>query len=144
MENSSNRKRIIGSVVGTTVGLLVAFFIQQYFFKAPTFDKAMMEAASQINQSCPIMVDQETRLDNAVAMPGNVFQYNYTLVNLVKDSIDISGLEGYIKPVILNNVKTNPDMKGFRDNKVTMTYTYKDKDGVYITRINITPDMYEE
>ena len=77
-------------------------------------------------------------------MPGNVFQYNYTLVNLVKDSIDIPGLESYIKPVILNNVKTNPDMKGFRDNKVTMTYTYKDKDGVYITRINITPDMYEE
>jgi uncharacterized membrane protein YukC len=144
MENSNNRKRIIGSVVGTVVAVLVAFFVQQYFFKAPTFDKAMMDAASQINQSCPIMVDQETRLDNAVAMPGKVFQYNYTLVNLAKDSINISGLESYIKPMILNNVKTNPDMKGFRDNKVTMIYNYKDKDGIYITRINITPDMYEK
>lgn len=104
----------------------------------------MMQAASQINQSCPIMVDQETRLDNAVAMPGKIFQYNYTLVNLAKDSINISGLESYIKPMILNNVKTNPDMKSFRDNKITMTYTYKDKYGVFITRIDITPEMYEE
>ena len=144
MENTNNRKRIISSVTGTVVAVLVAFFVQQYFFKAPSFDKAMMEAASQINKSCPIMVDQETRLDNAVAMPGKVFQYNYTLVNFAKDSVNIPGLEGYMKPMILNNVKTNPDMKGFRDNKVTMTYTYKDKDGVFITRIDITPEMYEE
>jgi len=144
MENTNNRKRIISSVVGAVVAVLVAALVQQYFFKAPTFDKTMMQAASQINQSCPIMVDQETRLDNAVAMPGKIFQYNYTLVNLAKDSINISGLESYIKPMILNNVKTNPDMKSFRDNKITMTYTYKDKDGVFITRIEITPEMYEE
>ena len=29
------------------------------------------------------MVDNATRLDNAIALPGNTFQYNYTIVNMV-------------------------------------------------------------
>ncbi len=37
-----------------------------------------MEIASEINKSCPMMIDKETQFDNALAMPGKVFQYNYT------------------------------------------------------------------
>jgi hypothetical protein len=39
-----------------------------------------MAAANELNKSCLMMVDQDTRLDNAVALPENVFQYNYTLI----------------------------------------------------------------
>lgn len=144
MEKTSNTKRLIGSVVGAVVGVLIAVFIQQQFFKEPTFDKMLMKVASELNESCPVMVDGETRLDNAVTLPGNVFQYNYTLINLPIDSINIQEFEKYMQPQILNNVKTNPDLKLFRENEVTMSYYYKDSKGTFISKITITPEQYSE
>ncbi len=137
----SNRKKIIGTIVGL-VAFGLAYYGAQQLFKAPTFDKAMMQAASELNKSCPIMVDQDTRLDNALALPENIFQYNYTLVNLDKSEVNIDTVKKYVEPGLINNVKTNPDLKTYRDNKVTMAYNYRDKNGVFILKINVTPDQY--
>lgn len=142
MENQKNNKKTVGTIVGLAVGLIVYFLVKQFVFAPPSFDKVMMQAASEINESCPIMVDQDTRLDNAIALPENVLQYNYTLVNWVKDSVDLKAFEDYMQPMILNNVKTNPDLKIYRDNKTTMAYNYKDMNGEFITKISITADQY--
>ena len=131
MENQKNNKKTVGTIVGLAVGLTVYFLVKQFVFSPPSFDKVMMEAASKINESCPIMVDQDTRLDNAIALPENILQYNYTLVNWVKDSVDLKAFEDYMQPMILNN-----------DNKTTMAYNYKDMNGVFITKISITADQY--
>ena len=131
-------------MIGSAVGLIVVVLIQQLFFKTPAFDKMLMKVADELNANCPVMVDSETRLDNAFAMPGNVFQYNYTLVNLVKDSINIQDFEEYMKPRIVSNAKTNPDLQLFRDNKVTMNYYYKDLNGIFVSKISISPDQYSE
>ena len=142
MKKEKNNKKTIGAVVGTIVGITGYFIVKQLIFAPPTFDKAMMQAASKINESCPIMVDQETRLDNAAALPDNVFQYNYTLINAIIDSVDLKAFEDYMQPIILNNVRTNPDMKAYRDNEVTMAYYYKDRNGEFITKISISADQY--
>ncbi len=113
------------------------------FGKKQTFDKVLLESANEINKICPLMVDGETRLDNAIAKPDNVFQYNYTLVNMLKDSLDVEKLKDYIEPVIINGVKTNPELKNFRENKTTLNYYYRDKAGIYLFMISVTPDMYE-
>ena len=63
--------------------------VQQFAFDKPTFDKVMMESASELNKSCLVMVDKDTRLDNVIALPDNIFQYNYTLVNIEKKTLDI-------------------------------------------------------
>jgi hypothetical protein len=142
MEPTNNKKRNIGTVIGLAIGAIAFVLIQQLFFKAPSFDKVMMKAASELNKTCPIMVDKETRLDNAVSLPGQIFQYNYTLVNMVKDSMNIPDLQNYLEPIITNNVKTNPDLKVYRDHKITMAYYYKDKNGVFVLKIAVTPDKY--
>ena len=142
MKNSKNNKISLNTAVGLAVGLIVAFLVKQFLFAPPSLDKAMMQVASKINESCPIMVDQDTRLDNAIGLPDKILQYNYTLVNLIKDSINIKEFQDYMQPVILNNVKTNPDLKVYRDNKITLAYSYKDKNGIFIVRIPITPDQY--
>lgn len=142
--NTNKRKQMIGIVVGIITFGLAYVAVQQLFFKPASFDKAMMEAASELNKTCPIMIDQDTRLDNAVALPGHVFQYNCTLVNLSKSEINIDTLRKYVAPGIINNIKTNPSLKAYRDNKVTMTYNYKDKSGVFILDISVTPDMYAD
>jgi hypothetical protein len=141
MEKEKKNKN---TVVGAIVGIAVYFIVKQFFFTPQTFDKAMMQAASEINESCPIMVDQETRLDNAVALPENIFQYNYTLVKMILDSFDLKAFEDYVQPIILNNVRTNPDMKAYRDNEVTMAYSYKDMNGEFITKILITANQYSD
>jgi len=144
MEQTDKKKKRIQTIVGMIAGGVTMVLVQQFFFKAPTYDQVMMKAASEINKSCPIMVDQETRLDNTVALPENIFQYNYTLVNMEKATADISQLETYLKPILINGVKTNPDMKVNRDNKTTMGYYYKDKNGEFLFKILVTPDTYTD
>lgn len=113
------------------------------FFKNSTYDRALMEVASELNKTCPFMVDSETRLDNALALPNNVFQYNYTLVNISKESVNIEEARNSLEPSIVNVVKTNPDMKYFRDHKTTINYSYKDKTGVFILTITVKPEQYQ-
>ena len=143
-EDKGKSKKIIGTIVGILAFGLSYVAVQQLFFKPVTFDKAMMEAASELNKTCPVMVDEETRLDNAMALPDNIFQYNYTLINLDKSQVNIDTVKKYIEPGLINNVKTNPDLKVYRENKVTMAYNYKDKNGVFILKINVTPELYAE
>ena len=143
MEQKENGKKMIGLIVGIAVFALTSFGVKKFFFASPTFDMAMMEAASELNKSCPIMVDSETRLDNAVAMPNNVFQYNYTLVKLSRDEVDTALVHENLDLSIINNVKTSPDLKIYRDNNVTMAYYYKDKDGQYLLRLNVSPELYK-
>lgn len=140
--DKNKRNSIIGIVVGAITFAATSFLVKNYLFKEPTFDKILMETASELNKTCPIMVDSETRLDNAIALPENKFQYNYTLVNLSADQIDTIEAHKLLDEGIINNVKTNPDLKTFREKKVTMGYYYKDKDGKYLMKLNVTPDLY--
>ena len=144
MNQPDKKNKTIQSVTGIVVGIIVMVLVQQVFFSKPSFDKIMMEAASEINKSCPLMLDQDTRLDNTMALPGNVFQYNYTLVNMEKETVDEVDLKNYLESNIVNNIKTNPDLKPYRDNKVTMSYVYRDKDGHFLIKIEATPDKYGE
>lgn len=90
------------------------------------------------------MVDHLTRLDNAMALPDNVFQYNYT-INIAKDSIeDFNELKEYLEPTLVNAVSTNPDMQYMRDNDITVNYYYKDMESIYLFTISVTPDKYKQ
>jgi len=136
-------KKLTGTIVGAISFIVAYFLVQQLLFKAPSLDKVMMKTASEINESCPIMLDSDTRLDNVITLPSKIFQYNYTLINWEKDSIDIIALKNYIEPIVTNNARTNPDMKWQRDNKVTLNYYYKDKGGNYLFTISVTPEKYK-
>jgi len=115
---------------------------KQLFFNEPAFKKVMLEAAQELNQSCPMMVDEETRLDNSIVKGNDTFQYNYTLVNMEHSSVNIIEMENYLEPMIVNMVKTNPDLEIYRENKITMAYDYKDRNGQFLFRILVTPNEY--
>jgi glutathione peroxidase-family protein len=140
---TKNAKTLVGTVVGVTVGAVVYQLITLFVFPAPSFDKQMMKAAEEINKNCPFMVDQDTRLDNTVAGPGKEFIYNYTLVNYGEDEVDKEELQNYITPFLINNIKTNEEMENFRSNKVSLTYSYKDKSGIFLFSVKIKPSDYE-
>lgn len=117
--------------------------IMQQCVHSDAFEKTMIKAASELNKTCPMMVDRETRLDNAVVLPGNIFQYNYTFLNMRKDSVDFVAMQNEMEPAVLNGVKTSPDLKVYREHKVTMAYNYVDKKGAFVFKILITPEKYK-
>lgn len=137
-----DKKNIVGTIIGALVAGLISFGVQQYFAKPVSFDQAMMTAASEINKNCPMMIDNETQLDNTLALPDNKFMYNYSLINYAIDELDIEELRKNIEPGIINNVRTNPDMKAYRDNEVTMVYSYKDKNQEHLFKIEVSPALY--
>ncbi len=145
----SNRNKGLKYWIGFALAFAIFYAVGQFggekiagIFRKSSFDKEMIEYANEMNEICPMMVDNVTRLDNVINLPGNIFQYNYTLA-LVKDSINIVELKDYIEPNIINGVKTQPQMKILRDNKVTVNYNYKDKSGEYLFTISVKPDQYE-
>lgn len=113
---------------------------------AAIYAQLMLSDANELNSQCPIMVDKETRLDNAQPMTKeNTLRYNYTLVNreiaLFKD---IPKVKERMAPGIINIVKTNPDMEIYRQHKTTLEYYYKDKNGEFLFSVLVTPDLYDE
>jgi ribosomal protein L37E len=140
---TEKRKKLFGIFVGVVVFGLSYFAVQQLFLQANSYDKAMMKVASEINKSCPIMVDSETRLDNAISLPRNFFQYNYTLLNIDIETADTVAMKNYLRPTITTHVKTSPQMKFLKDHMTNINYYYKDKNGKYLFLITILPANYK-
>lgn len=140
------RKFNLKTFLGFVVGFIVMFFLTQFLFKPSsdsTIDKQLVEAANQMNKNCPMNVDQNTTLKNAVALPNKTFQYNYVLVGITKADVKIDTVRKYIFPRILEDVRNNPQLKSFRDNKVTIKYNYTDSNGAFVTEYVVKPEMYE-
>lgn len=138
----TNYKKIIGIVVGV-ITFLIAYNLTQQFF-TPSLDKQLVQIANELNKNCPMMVDQFTRLDNSHVLPNKTLQYNYTLVEIEKSEFNLDTIRKYVEPNIISNVRTNPDMKYLRANNITFNYNYRDKNGEFVWKLEITPDMYED
>lgn len=137
------KNKQLKSSIGAVIGICVYFLVNQFLFPTRTYDEQLMKTASDLNKSCPIMVDKETRFDNAIALPDKTFQYYYTLINYTIDELDIEGLNTFLKKSLINTLKSNPDMENFRKNNVNVNYLYKDKNGIFITKISILPNEYK-
>lgn len=138
-----NKSKFLLPTIAGIFSFFISFYaIDHFFFKTQSFDKVMMSIADEINKICPLMVDAETRLDNAIAIPPNSFQYNYTLINTTREMIDTLEMKKNLELYIINNIRTNPEMKLQREKKIDIIYYYKDKNGNYLFMICATPEKY--
>lgn len=138
IEESMNKSKLIGAIVGIVAAVLVSTFVKSLFKNNEVnFDKTLMQVSNQLNESCPFMVDKDTRLDNSLGGPGKNFNYFYTLINISKSDIDPKEFDNLMRPNIIKFLKTSPDMKTFRDNNINMHYSYKDKNGEFFYKISI-------
>lgn len=138
--NSTTKKQIL-----PLIGMALSFLAISFAFgcsSAQSFDKELLKVSKELNKTCPYAVDKDTRLDNTLAIE-KTLQYNYTLVNMTVDSMNVDNIKAYVEKNAINNIKTNPDMKLYRDNNVTLAYSYKDKNGVFLFKIDVTPDKYK-
>jgi hypothetical protein len=123
------------------IGKLVGKSTSEQFFdgkREGELNSVLMQAASQINENLPIMVDSETRLDSSVGV-NKQFRYNYTLINYSAEELDIAAIESSMRPQLINTVCTTKEMRVFVENGVPVTYAYYGKDGKQVTTIAVQP-----
>lgn len=123
--------------------ILVGFAIKRVFNSSLFFDKVMVKLADGINKNCPQMISDGIRLDNVNALSGNVFQYNYTLTNIGDTPMDTTQVKAEAAPRMIESLRSNPEMKIFRDHKTTLDYCYHRSNGDYLFTVRITADQYE-
>ena len=88
-------------------------------------------------------IDDYIRLDSASTRGKTNFIYHYTLIDIEKSEVNLDTVNKYIRPDIINNVKNSPELKIYRDNKITMDYKYYDRNGDFALEISVTPEIYE-
>lgn len=139
-----NTKIITWQSLGISIALLVIYAIIYLPSILPDYNSLLSKTADEMSKTCPKMVDKGTRLDKVEALPNNIFQYNYTMVNVenVENSIEIVDIKSKFETEMLNAIKTEPGLKVFRDNNTTLGYRYLDKNGAEIFKVLITPDQY--
>jgi len=138
LEKKLTINHIIIIAVGSAVGAIVPIVLQNTVYSpSAKIDRSLMKAASQINENCPIMIDKETRLDNAFG-GDNKITYNYTLVNVLKDEINLKIFATDIRPIVIQNFKNIPESHEMFRQGVTLICRYKDKNGFFLTDISIT------
>jgi hypothetical protein len=143
-EIPKGNKKISTPIKIAAVVLLVGLvlFLQRFSYSNDDFEKVMKLISKQMNQSCPKMEDKDTRLDNTETRSALTFQYNYTMVEMLRDSMDVELLNYSFETAMINNARTNPDLEMFRKHNVTLVYSFKDKLGNFLTKISITPEKY--
>ena len=139
-EQKSKKTLLIGAIAGLA-GFTVAYFGVQLLFKKD-LETELLDAAQQLNKNTPLLVDEATRLDSASAVGRTGFIYYYTRLDQLKSEIDQLTVDEFVRPNIIDYVKNSPEMKGFRDNNITIDYRYYDKKGDFITEISVTPELY--
>jgi len=104
--------------------------------------KEVAKASEEMNKQCPMVIDADTRLDNTMVTDNPVkLTYNYTVVTVEKKTNEpqINTVKEAMMKTTQNSVDTNPQMKFYRENKVPLTYSYKDKNGDFLFDFTVTP-----
>ncbi len=123
--------------------------IEEYFETQPQSDciqaangnlaKLLRHTENQIKGHLPLMVDEDTRLDS-VKILNNKFYYIYTLINVTSGEFNANSLSKVLRPVVLEQTCTMPNLKPLVQAGGIIAYTYKDNSGKDIVTINIEED----
>ena len=108
-------------------------------------EKALADASAEINKTCPMEIDSDTRLDNTSTAPGKILQYNYTLTKYAKADLtadQVTQIQDLMKPAVVNELKSNAAMKALKDYQVTFKYNFKSSDGQDLFEFAIAPADY--
>lgn len=128
------------SILGIIV--LIAFLVSCKSPKPLEQVSQIERLARSINYKCPFMVDSDTRMDSVYFPDDTTFRYDYTLVKVDQEDVDIKGLTGYIGSRLMERVQTSSTMKVHRDSGLTLVFYYRDRKGDYVTQIIIKPEDY--
>jgi hypothetical protein len=142
-EKQRKKKLLIRKIIQIVVVVVLISVAQYYFVKDKSVGKELTALVTKYNTACPIMISNDIRMDGVNSLPHNTIQYDFTLVHVQKESIDVEALKMEVEKEIMSSSKTNPSLEAFRDNSSTVIYNYKDSNEKELFKITLTPEMYQ-
>jgi hypothetical protein len=119
-----------------------SLFLVQCTSREKALNRKLEDMASNLNESTPVMLDQYTRFEEASVTPENMFRYRYTVLNTSNpDSLVENGLQS-LNENIGREFSSNPALRIFRENNVTIEYVYNNEKGETIRSVRIAPEDY--
>lgn len=109
-----------------------------------SIDNKALKVVTQFNSKCPMMIDQETRMDGIEIKNGNTIVYKYTLINLFAAKVDTAKFNLALRPGIINTIKTNAELAELKRINSSFEYYYKDREDKFIYSFLITPKDYND
>jgi hypothetical protein len=141
-EKQRKNKLLIRKTIQIIVVVILISVAQYYFVKEKSVGKELTALVTKFNTACPIMISNDIRMESVKDLSNNTVQYDFTLVHVQKERIDVTALKKSVENEILSSSKTNPSLEIFRDNESTVIYNYKDSDEKELFEIILTPEMY--
>lgn len=103
-----------------------------------SIEEGFLEAEAFINAQAPIKIDDQTRLNKAIAGPGDLMTYYYSLTQVTVADVEPATVLKDIKPKVLKSLCSNPDMQPVLQAGARLVYVYSDMAGKEVGRINVT------
>ena len=144
-EQEPKKKNDYKIIIIMIVLFTIIISIQKTYYGSAALERRMLKSVNEINLSCPVMVDENMniRLDSVSVGEYKEIIYNCTLIDMIKDSMNIQVFEDYISPVITDNIASNPEYRIYKDNNVTISHYYKDRNGESILGFLTPPEAYK-
>ena len=137
-----NKKLLIRKVLKIVTVVVLAGVAQYYYTKNKSVGKELTALVTNYNSACPMMISNDIRMESVSTLPHNTIQYDFTLIRVQKESINVAALKKSVETEILASSKKNPSLEAFRDNGSTVIYNYKDGNEKELFTITLTPEMY--
>ncbi|HEU4788760.1 MAG TPA: hypothetical protein VFS71_03670 [Flavobacterium sp.] len=141
-EKQRKKKLLIRKIIKIIVVVVLIGVAQYYFVKEKPGGNELTVLVTKYNAACPMMISDDIRMESVNQLPDNTVQYDFTLVRVLKGSIDVAALKKSIEKEILTTSKTNPSLEAFRDNDSTVIYHYMDSNQENLFIVTLTPEMY--
>jgi hypothetical protein len=143
MEEKQRKKKLIIRKIIQYVALVALLVGGQYYFsKYKSVDDELTVMVENYDKACPIMISNDIRMESVNTMPHNTVQYDFTLVRVIKESVNVDDLKNSVEQEIMATSKTNPSLQAFRDNNSSVIYSYRDNNQKELFKITLTPETY--
>lgn len=131
-------KKILISLVGVVA--LGLFGANAQANPAGEFSASELQAASaELNKQLPMTMDADTRLDSTRTGPGLKLTYQYTLTSYSASELDSGQLQQIMEGAIRQAACSDPNMRQFFTNGVSIGYDYRGKQGGKVMEFAISP-----
>ena len=83
-------------------------------------------------------------MDSVTVQSDSKFGYHSTLINVEKENFNLDSFISVTEKRIVGELKTDSTIQPMRENKITLGYTYRDRNGKLLYEISVTPEMYSK
>ena len=139
-EKKKRRNASIGAIVGMCIAMAISSLFTQNNCLS---DKGLLKEVEKGNKACPIVFDDIMRIDSFSMPQSKTFMMHITGFDMVKEEANYDTIRKYIDPNLLENIRTNPQLKSARNSKITFVHTFNDMNGEIFYEYIVTPDMYK-